>query len=219
MSFQLIVFCGCSHYYQYLPICIVNEKYIYDSSATKDPYFEQNLKQVLLYYNEDYKVGSDGSILIPSRLYNDNDLLYNYTKKAKDSDWLENHQIQDWYRITRRLYKKLLLRQRLTEKIEGYIFNLYFTKFEDIPNANRSFFSRTRSLNYVISKYSEKNEVLIKRELTGKKLLIFENEFFGIIIFAVKETNGSAVQIDEFLIRPKNRIRQTRSGAHPNDCR
>lgn len=53
--------------------------------------FQQNLLQVLTYYGVSHQV-SDGQVLIDQEEYENKELMRNYTKKAEDTAWLQNHQ-------------------------------------------------------------------------------------------------------------------------------
>jgi hypothetical protein len=50
-----------------------------------------NLKIVLDFNNVEYKFSSNKEILIKNYLLNDEELLYNFTKKALDSNWINTH--------------------------------------------------------------------------------------------------------------------------------
>jgi hypothetical protein len=67
-------------------VTLVNEEYV----ISKDnylPLFNNNLKTVLRYYDEDF-TEQNGLVYIRYSLYRNNELIYNYTKKANDSAWL-----------------------------------------------------------------------------------------------------------------------------------
>jgi hypothetical protein len=57
-----------------------------------DSIFYSNLAGVLSYYNEPYKVDRSGRVFIQRKLKSDRDLVYNYTRKALDIEWLADHQ-------------------------------------------------------------------------------------------------------------------------------
>lgn len=57
-----------------------------DSSYGTDFYL--NVQKVLRHYREDF-ILHDGKILISNSLFEDKELIYNYTQKASDSTWLE----------------------------------------------------------------------------------------------------------------------------------
>jgi hypothetical protein len=61
------------------------------SERNVDSTFANNLEQVLKYYGEKYERSDKTVILIEESLYADKDLMYNYTNKAKDAEWLETH--------------------------------------------------------------------------------------------------------------------------------
>jgi hypothetical protein len=67
-------------------VTLVKEEYV----ISKDnylPLFNNNLKTVLRYYDEDF-TEQNGLVYIRYSLYRNNELIYNYTKKANDSSWL-----------------------------------------------------------------------------------------------------------------------------------
>lgn len=51
----------------------------------------QNTIQVLEYYGESFKTKNGNVILISDQLSNDWELIWNYTTKAEDEDWLKTH--------------------------------------------------------------------------------------------------------------------------------
>lgn len=56
-----------------------------------DSIFLKNIEQVLNYYDVAYEKHSDSKIFIEEAIYEDKDLMYNYTIKAKDDEWLKDH--------------------------------------------------------------------------------------------------------------------------------
>jgi hypothetical protein len=56
-----------------------------------DSVFYENLKTVLHYNNIKYKIDEQGKILIKRSLNVDKESLFNYTKKAFDTVWLNSH--------------------------------------------------------------------------------------------------------------------------------
>lgn len=59
-----------------------------DSLSTE---FRENIKIVFKFYDVSYKEDENGVILIPKKIWEDKDTIWNYTTKANDPDWLKNH--------------------------------------------------------------------------------------------------------------------------------
>ena len=73
-------------YVQFYKINFDNQDYVV-SKEKLSPEFYNNLKTVLNCYNEDFKEQNE-VIYIRYSLYSNEDLIYNYTKKANDPAWL-----------------------------------------------------------------------------------------------------------------------------------
>ena len=56
-----------------------------------DSMFYKNLEKVLEYNNVNYKVDQQGKVLVKRNLSVDEELLFDYTKKALDTAWLNSH--------------------------------------------------------------------------------------------------------------------------------
>jgi hypothetical protein len=67
-----------------------NDQYVI-SGQKMDTAFVNNLEQVLNYYEVGYERIDGTSILVEEKLFEDKDLMYNYTNKAMDAEWLETH--------------------------------------------------------------------------------------------------------------------------------
>lgn len=50
-----------------------------------------NIAQVLEFYGEDYEVSEDGIVYITRKLNEDWELVWNYTTKSRDENWLKVH--------------------------------------------------------------------------------------------------------------------------------
>ena len=90
----LVVFLqsGCSEnkYVEYKPHYLSdNHKYYGNPELDSAEY--QNTIQVLEYYGETYKTKNGNVILISNQLSNDWELVWNYTTKAGDKNWLRTH--------------------------------------------------------------------------------------------------------------------------------
>ncbi|MFK7797591.1 MAG: hypothetical protein AB8E82_09065 [Aureispira sp.] len=53
-------------------------------------HFATQLRQVLKYYNVPHQLDRD-RIFIDNTVYDDKELMFNYTKKALDETWLQQH--------------------------------------------------------------------------------------------------------------------------------
>ncbi len=73
-------------YTEFKPLSFDGSNYVIKKIANKKE-FESNLKKVLEYYNEDFKISEKGNITIKNKLQADEELITNYTKKALDKDW------------------------------------------------------------------------------------------------------------------------------------
>ncbi len=69
------------------PVTVAGDQYVFEPPID-DPEFISNLEFVLSFYREPYRTTSDGTLVISRRLAADMDLLYNYTQKAHDEEWL-----------------------------------------------------------------------------------------------------------------------------------
>jgi hypothetical protein len=65
----------------------------YYGEAELDSVEFASFQQVLNVYGEEYKTKNGNVILITSELANNWDLLWNYTSKANDSEWLRTHSL------------------------------------------------------------------------------------------------------------------------------
>lgn len=80
-----------SQYEQFYPVIYSVEygELVIDDVHT--PYqFYENLEKVLKFYEHDYKK-KDSVIYVKKSLYKDLDLCWNYTSKAQNKVWLNNH--------------------------------------------------------------------------------------------------------------------------------
>jgi len=90
----IIILSSCDEvkYVEYKPHYLSSNS---DKKYFGEPYLDPtefaNTVQVLEYYGEDFKTKSDNVILISNKLSKDWELLWNYTNKAEDYDWLSTH--------------------------------------------------------------------------------------------------------------------------------
>ena len=86
----IILLYSCNmEYVEFKPIEQKNNKFIINEQVMSSQ-FNKNLKRVLDFYMEDYKI-EETKIFINSRLWKDKDLMWNYTNKAKNKEWLKTH--------------------------------------------------------------------------------------------------------------------------------
>ena len=85
-SIMAIISCGGDSHVPAEPIVFENDRF---KKKQPNQEFYTNLKIVLDFYSEDFKVDGAGVVLIPERLNEDKDLMMNYTKKASDPKWME----------------------------------------------------------------------------------------------------------------------------------
>lgn len=78
--------CMTKEYVVLKPVVLSGDQFV---ETEPDENFYGNVKRVLDFYDEDYKVDENGVVLIPGELSEDKDLLRNYTNKANDREWME----------------------------------------------------------------------------------------------------------------------------------
>jgi len=65
---------------------VQNELVVAPELSTPD--FWKRLRIVLDFYREKYQISGDGSILVTERLASNKELIWNYTTKARDDDFI-----------------------------------------------------------------------------------------------------------------------------------
>lgn len=83
--------CMSEKYIEFKPVIQEGDKLIYVEEDYFSSAFTEHFKDVLQFYKEDYKISKEGVLLIPETLYQDKELLWNYTTKANDPLWLKQH--------------------------------------------------------------------------------------------------------------------------------
>lgn len=74
------------------PVILDNEKLIHTEIVDMPIDFNKNIIQVLNYYGEEYHMEiNTNKLMIKRKLFENKELLWNYTNKANDSLWLKNH--------------------------------------------------------------------------------------------------------------------------------
>jgi hypothetical protein len=84
--------CSDNEYVEYKPYYLSdNNEHKYYGNPELDSTEFQNTIQVLEYYGETYKTKNGNVILISNRLSEDWELVWNYTTKAGNDNWLKTH--------------------------------------------------------------------------------------------------------------------------------
>ena len=92
LVFFLIFLLSCdgkSELYEYVPIVYVNDKGLVDTPRLLTEEHLNNLEYVLNFYKITFRRDAVNKLLIDSDV--DRDTLWNYTTKANDNEWLNNH--------------------------------------------------------------------------------------------------------------------------------
>jgi hypothetical protein len=79
-------------YIEFKPVLLINDEFVIDESKLSDT-SKQNILHVLKYYNVNYSL-NNSHIMIEKSLWNDKDLMWNYTNKSNDKEWLISHPIE-----------------------------------------------------------------------------------------------------------------------------
>jgi hypothetical protein len=72
------------------PVSAINNKFVVES-VSGSPDFNYRLQKVLSFYHEDFKLDKEGNILILDSKWKDQDLMWNYTNKANDPQWMKDN--------------------------------------------------------------------------------------------------------------------------------
>ncbi|RUO29561.1 hypothetical protein [Aliidiomarina soli] len=72
-----------------MPLVLDNREGIVEDPALLTKEHVDRVEHVLRFYDVEFDRVSDTRLLISSSI--DKDSLWNFTKKAEDSEWLENH--------------------------------------------------------------------------------------------------------------------------------
>jgi hypothetical protein len=86
----LTVACTSNQYVLYRPVIRSQEELVVSDSAVNSGHRE-NIKQVFDFYSVPYRE-ENGQILIPADVWQDRELMWNYTTKANDPDWLRQQE-------------------------------------------------------------------------------------------------------------------------------
>lgn len=77
-----------NNYTEFEPILFENNSY---RKIDVDSMFNINLVLVLDYNNVVYKINEKGKVLVSRSLFEDKELVFNYTKKSLDTSWIRIH--------------------------------------------------------------------------------------------------------------------------------
>jgi len=78
-------------YVEFRPVIRGKDALVYTEISSFPASFPDRFCKVLKYYRQDYKLDTDSTILITQTLMEDKELLWNYTNKANDEQWLRTH--------------------------------------------------------------------------------------------------------------------------------
>ncbi|MEM7724944.1 MAG: hypothetical protein AAF208_01065 [Cyanobacteria bacterium P01_A01_bin.45] len=84
------VACMGNNYISYRPIYRQKEGLVISEAPISDQ-LKVNIKKVFKYYDVPYKEDNKGNILIPHKISANKELIWNYTTKANDPQWLKTH--------------------------------------------------------------------------------------------------------------------------------
>lgn len=88
-TLSIFNFCGNNKLLKFQKVEIKADKFHYSNDALTAQE-TKGVLQVLSYYDVKYEQ-KNTDILIPAKVYKDTELMYNYTQKATDLNWLKNH--------------------------------------------------------------------------------------------------------------------------------
>ncbi len=82
---------GCNQTVEFIPVRLVEgqRNKLVSAPELLSPQFKENFILVLKHYHEEYVIDQRGVLLIPRKLSEDKELLWNYCKKAEDEKFLE----------------------------------------------------------------------------------------------------------------------------------
>lgn len=88
----LLAFSCNMNYIQFKPVISQDDQFVVSKEVVSSE-FHENIVQVFDFYKVDYKI-DDSKILIDATSWKDKDLMWNYTNKAKNQDWLNSHPVE-----------------------------------------------------------------------------------------------------------------------------
>jgi hypothetical protein len=96
--------------------------------------------------------------------------------------------------------------------LETYLSNIYFSSYGYFANVKRPFFDWTLSLEELTKNYRNKKNCVEFDELFKDKdtsrMLIFENKYFGAIVFRYEFLKDNTFRLEEFIMPKTDRVKQ-----------
>ncbi len=87
---SLTIMSSCDEQFVELkPIVLENDQFI-EEPTLATPEFLEHIVTVLKHYDHKFEL-KEGKVFISEKLFDDKEIMYNYTKKAQDDHWLEKH--------------------------------------------------------------------------------------------------------------------------------
>jgi hypothetical protein len=94
----LTVACMSNQYVPYRPVIRSQDELVVSDAAVNSEHRE-NIKRVFDFYSVSYRE-ENGQILIPADVWQDRELMWNYTTKANDPQWLRQQEEDGWLKST-----------------------------------------------------------------------------------------------------------------------
>lgn len=85
-----IILASCNSYVKFKPILFNGENFQIDNEHISNDY-NQRIIKVFKYYKVNFRVDGDSTIWINKKVMKNKELIWNYTTKANDLEWLRNH--------------------------------------------------------------------------------------------------------------------------------
>jgi hypothetical protein len=85
-----VIVSSCSDYQRYSPVYLADDHFKH-SHDTVPLELRKNIKVVLKFYEVPFRVDDDGNVWIPREVAEDEQLLWTYTVKASDPNWISEH--------------------------------------------------------------------------------------------------------------------------------
>lgn len=82
--------CMSTNYDEFKPVYVKNGGYVIENKSL-DTEFVKNIQIVFKFYSVQYKFSETGKLLVPPKLWQNKDLMWNYTTKANDPQWIQTH--------------------------------------------------------------------------------------------------------------------------------
>lgn len=96
--------------------------------------------------------------------------------------------------------------------LETFLTNIYFTNYYSFINVKTPFFEDTLPPGQFRSRYRNKENAVLFDQLFDKdntnRMLIFENKFFGAVVFKYHFAENNSLKIEEFVMPRIDRVKQ-----------